>query len=219
MNAPSLNIHIDGVGDVATKDHVFRYVKRWSDVETWGFDAPPLEGEAVNIPSGMHLLFDVDTTPVLSLVNVEGSLIFAPDSDPDHHRQFHARYIMIHRGYFEAGTKEFPYTSKLTITMYSGESDPYLPIFGNKCIAVSYGHLEMHGIDRPVTWTDMKTTAEAGASEITLNDMNGETLDWQVGEKIVIASTDYIGRHAEQRTIIAISDTSTNPVITLDEKL
>ena len=103
--------------------------------------------------------------------------------------------------------------------MYSGVDDPYLPIFGNKCIAVSYGHLEMHGMDRPVTWTDLKTTAEAGANEIVLNDVNGETLDWQVGEKIVIASTDYVGRHAEQRTIMAISATSTNPVITLDEPL
>jgi len=50
----------------------------------------------------------------------------------------------------------------------------------------------MHGIERPITWTDLKTTVEAGATEITLNDMqNGATLDWAVGENIVIASTDY----------------------------
>jgi hypothetical protein len=59
-------------------------VKRWSDVETWGFDAPPLEGEAVSIPAGMHLLVDVDSTPVLSFLTVEGSLIFAPEADPNH---------------------------------------------------------------------------------------------------------------------------------------
>jgi hypothetical protein len=84
LNAPSLRIYFDGIGDVATKGLVFRYVKRWSDVETWGFDVPPLEGEAVSIPAGMHLLVDVDSTPVLSFLTVEGSLIFAPETDPNH---------------------------------------------------------------------------------------------------------------------------------------
>ena len=35
----------------------------------------------------------------------------------------------------------------------------------------------------------------------------------------MIASTDYIGRHAEQRTIVEITDLDTNPVITLDSPL
>ena len=49
--------------------------------------------------------------------------------------------------------------------------------------------------------------------------MNGETLDWQVGEEIVIASTNFSGRDAEQRTITSITNTDTNPVITFDEPL
>ena len=36
------------------------------------------------MPPGLHLLVDVDSTPVLSAVLVEGSLIFAPDADPNH---------------------------------------------------------------------------------------------------------------------------------------
>jgi hypothetical protein len=219
LNAPSMRIYIDGVGDVATKGQVFRYVKRWSDPETWGGDAPPLEGEAVYIPSGMHLLVDVDSTPILSFLTVEGSLIFAPDADPEHQRTFDAKYVMVRGGYFEAGTNEYPYTSKLTITMHSTVDDPYLPIYGNKVIGVRFGQIELHGVHRPITWTDLKSTAEVGATEIVLNDMNGETLDWQVGEKIVIASTDFVGRHAEQREIVAITDLGTNPRITLDSPL
>jgi hypothetical protein len=119
----------------------------------------------------------------------------------------------------EIGTEEFRYTSKLTITMHSLKYSPRIPIFGNKCIGVHYGTLEMHGIERPVTWTDLKTTAEAGATSITLNDVTGEPLDWKVGEEIVIASTDYSGRNAEQRKITSITNTSTNPVITFDEPL
>jgi len=59
------------------------------------------------------LLVDVDSTPVLNALIVEGALIFAPDSDPNHLRTFDANYIMVHHGYFEAGTEEYPYTSKL----------------------------------------------------------------------------------------------------------
>lgn len=205
---------------MATKGLVYRYVSRWSDDQTWGFDISPQDGDAVDIPKGLHLLVDIDTSPILSFVNVEGSLIFASDSDPTHQRTFDAHYILVKGGYMEVGTEEHRYSSKLTITMHSTKYDPNLPIFGNKVIGVNYGTLEMHGIERSHTWTDLKVTAEAGATSITLNDITGGVpLDWAVGEDIVIASTDISGRNAEQRTIASISNASTNPVITLTEPL
>ena len=54
----------------------------------------------------------------------------------------------------------------------------------------------MHGKPRSHVWMQLKTTAVEGATSITLMDVD-QTLDWQVGEDIVIASTDYNGRHAE----------------------
>ena len=84
----TLVIDIDGLGNVVTKNQVYRYVSRWSDSQTWGYDLSPLEGEAVYIPLGQHLLVDVDSTPILSFINVEGSLIFAPETDPNHERYF-----------------------------------------------------------------------------------------------------------------------------------
>ena len=107
-------------------------------------------------------MVDVDSTPILSFINVEGSLIFPPDDDPDHLRTLDAHYILVKGGYMEVGTEENRYTSKITITMHSSKFDPNLPIFGNKVIGVNYGILEMHGIERPVTWTDLKETAEIG---------------------------------------------------------
>jgi hypothetical protein len=67
----------------------------------------------VYVPAGLHLLVDVDSTPVLSAVVVEGSLIFPPNDDPNHLRTFDAHYILVRGGIFEAGTEQFPYTSKL----------------------------------------------------------------------------------------------------------
>jgi hypothetical protein len=78
----------------------------------------------------------------------------------------------------------------------------------------------MHGIHREVTWTNLKSTAAKGATSITLMDMpNGKTLDWAVGEEIVIAPTTYLGRDAEQRKIKTITGASTTPIITFDGPL
>jgi hypothetical protein len=66
----------------------------------------------------------------------------------------------------ELGTAEFPYTSKLTITMHSKIDDPYIPIYGNKCIGLRYGTLDMHGIPKNPVWTVMEKTAEAGEQSI-----------------------------------------------------
>ena len=119
----------------------------------------------------------------------------------------------------EIGTEENRYTSKITITMHSSKFDPNLPIFGNKVIGVNYGTLEMHGVERPITWTEMEETAEIGATSITLLAVTGDPLDWKVGEEIVIASTDFAGRNAEQRTIETITNTDTYPIITFTEPL
>lgn len=194
---PSLVISIDGVGHVATKGFLYRYVANWSNTDTWGGDFIPEEGDAVEIPVGRTLLVDVDSTPILSFITVLGSLIFAPETDKSHQRTFDATYIIVNGGYLEIGTEEFPYDSKLTITMHGDEYTPALPIYGNKCIAVRNGRLEMHGPERSHVWTDLFETADAGATSITLNTVGDTELDWQVGEEIVIASTDFNGRHAE----------------------
>lgn len=36
----------------------FKYVLRWSDPRTWGTDLPPIAGDLVDVPMGMHLLVD-----------------------------------------------------------------------------------------------------------------------------------------------------------------
>jgi hypothetical protein len=64
----------------------------------------------------------------------------------------------------ELGTAANPYTSKLTITMHSKIDDPYLPSYGNKCIGLRYGTLDMHGVAKTPTWTFLDATIEKGAT-------------------------------------------------------
>lgn len=120
----------------------------WSNPITWGGEFAPMEMESVFVPHGLNLFVDVDRTDMLNAIVVEGSLIFAPETDPNHHRTFDAHYIFVNKGTMEVGTEEFPYTSKITITMHSDLLDPFLPIYGNKVIACRYCKLDMHGIPR-----------------------------------------------------------------------
>jgi hypothetical protein len=114
------------------------------------------------------LLVDVDSTPILNAVVVEGSLIFPPDANANHLRTFDAHYVMVKGGYLEVGTEEFPYTSKLIITMHGNKQMAEMPIYGNKVIAIRHGTLEMHGIPRTPTWTVLDSTAAPGSTTITL---------------------------------------------------
>lgn len=218
---PKLEIFIDGVGKVSTRGQVYRYVSRWSDKQTWGNDLPPVEGEAVQIPAGRHLLVDVDSVPRLAFVLVEGSLIFPPvEDDESHVRTFDANYIFVFGGYMEVGTEENPYTSQLVITMHGQERDPFLPIYGNKVTGVRFGQLEMHGNPRSHVWSELSSTADVGDTSITLNIDDASTLDWVAGEKIVIASTDFDGTHAEQRVITSVDATGDNkPILRFAEPL
>ena len=209
----SLYIYIDGQGLVSNRGLVFTYVNMWSQDTTWGGEFSPMEMESIWIPEGLNLYVDVDKTPVLNAIIVEGSLIFAPHTDPNHERFFDAHYIFVNKGMMEVGTEEFPYTSKITITMHSSVEDPYIPIYGNKVIGVRYGTLDMHGVPRDVTWTKLGDTVERGATVITLI----EEVDWVAGEQISIASTSFNGREGEQRTIIAVGDDK--KTLTLDQGL
>ena len=176
-----------------------------------------MEGESVWIPAGLNLLVDVDTTPVLNAILVEGSLIFAPnDLNATYSKSFDATYIFVNGGYMEVGTEEFPYTSMLTITMHGTKQTPAIPIYGNKVIGVRNGILDLHGVPRTPTWTELSTTANPGDINITLLT----AVDWKVGEQIVIAPTSYNNYEAEQRTIIAVDNSNVSgPVITLDSIL
>jgi hypothetical protein len=206
----SLYIYIDGQGLVSNRDIVYKYVSVWSSDTTWGGEFAPMEMESIWVPKGLNLFVDVDKTPVLNAIVVEGSIIFAPEADPNHERFFDAHYIFINGGTMEVGTEEFPYTSKITITMHSSVDDPYIPIYGNKVIGLRYGTLDMHGVVRTPTWTKLEYTVEAGGTVITLQ----EEVDWQVGEQISIASTDFEGRNGEQRTIVHVDETK--KILTLD---
>jgi len=200
-------------GYASMQKFMYKYANYWSDLDTWSEEFKPQKGDSVVIPKGQTLIFDQDSSPVLKAVLVQGSLIFAPESDPTHQRTFDAEYIYVDEGaVFEAGTEDDRYTSKLTITMHGTRESPQLPVFGNKGIFVRHGQLDFHGAIREYTWTELSTTVEAGEDTITLNVKT----DWQKGERIVIAPTDFEADHAEEFEIKSADHSGSKSVLTLD---
>jgi hypothetical protein len=215
---PSLSIEIEGKGLISTDDLMFTYVFKWSEgADTWGGEMEPMDGETIYIPKGLNLLVDIDASPLLNAVFVEGSLIFVPNpDDASHKRTFDAHYIFVTGGRMELGTADFPYTSRLEITMHSEIDSPYLPIYGNKVIGLRYGTLDMHGVEKEPRWTVMESTVEKGATQITLHT----EVNWAIGDEISVASTSYNGREGERRFITDIDRTEADkPVLTLDRAL
>ena len=103
-------ITIADQGNAALQGNNYRYCNLWSDEHTWSVFAP-IDGESVAVPKGLCLLVDIQNSPKLRLVQVDGGALIFPsnDDDPNYHATFDARYIMINNGTMEIGTERHPY--------------------------------------------------------------------------------------------------------------
>jgi cell migration-inducing and hyaluronan-binding protein len=177
----------------------------WSDASTWSGGNVPQAGDVVTIGAGLDVVLDV-SPPGLNGVNVEGKLSFSNDAD----LELATEWIMLH-GELQIGTATSSHTADATITLTDNipNEDPMAGM-GDRGIMLSGGTLNLHG-DTTHTWTKLDETAEAGSTRIEVLDASG----WEVGDQIVLASTDYNPRQAETRFITAIR----GDTITLDEPL
>jgi cell migration-inducing and hyaluronan-binding protein len=178
---------------------------RWSDASTWSGGELPEAGDIVTIGAGMEVILDV-SPPDLSGVNVEGKLSFSNDSD----LELTTEWITL-TGELQIGTEARPHTADATITLTNNtpNEDP-MSGMGDRGIMISGGTLNLHG-NRTNTWTKLTETAQAGSSRIEV--LNAD--QWQTGDEIALASTDYNPRQAETRFITAISGNT----ITLNQPL
>jgi cell migration-inducing and hyaluronan-binding protein len=177
----------------------------WSDSSTWSGGDVPQAGDIVTIGEGMDVVLDV-SPPGLNGVNVNGKLSFSNDADLG----LTTEWITL-TGELEIGTEARPHTADATITLTDNNpGEDLMAGMGDRGIMISGGTLNLHG-DTTHTWTKLAETAEAGSTRIDVLDASG----WEVGDQIVLASTDFNPRQAETRFITAIRGDS----ITLDEPL
>lgn len=139
-NANSFVVVSDG-NPVLVLSEPFNYIDRWSSQDTWGGESLPRAGDSVYVPKGMSLLVDVDSTPILDSIIVEGRIQFSDEKD----MTIDAHYFIISGGEFVAGTETNRYQRKLTITLHGGFYDKQLPIFGNKVLGCRNCKFSLHG--------------------------------------------------------------------------
>ncbi|WP_201290872.1 G8 domain-containing protein, partial [Croceibacterium salegens] len=178
---------------------------RWSDPKTWPNGKVPAKGDAVTIDRGMNVILDVNP-PELRSLTIDGKLSFADDLDIG----LETEWIYLRRGELQIGSEAKPFRHKATITLTDNVPNEDINTMGDRGILNMGGTLNLHG-DRKNAWTKLANTADAGSNKIEVLDAS----EWRKGDRIVLASTDFNPRQAEERTIIAISGNA----ITLDRPL
>lgn len=163
----------------------------WSDANTWPDRVVPSAGAAVTIPAGKTVRLDVNTAPLRSLT-VNGTLEFA-----DLPLSLTSDWVVV-RGALRIGTAAEPYTKKAVITLTGPASDA-IEGAGAKVLAVIGGTLELHGKAR-TTWTKLTADAPAGTNQLTV----AGPIDWQPGDRLVVASTDFDPMQAEELLVTGV---------------
>ena len=157
-------IELDPGNATSPSSAQFEYVDRWSSRFTWGGNDPPGDGASVYIQAGQMVLLDTSPSGVLSLLVIDGTLIF--DDNQDIYLQ--SKYIFINGGRLQIGTSENPFMHKAVITLHGNVRDPEIPVYGAKVLALRRGSLEMHGRPRNTTWTQLAKTVMKNESVLEL---------------------------------------------------
>ena len=183
----------------------------WNDPNTWSPNLVPTINDDVTI--GMGLTVTLSGTMNARSIMVMGTLKPTTLSTSF---DLTTEGIMVHGGVFTVGTSAQAYTGNALITLTGNNPtqilfpDPTIDM-GTKVIGVmGGGTLEFNGIAKK-SWSQLNVNSIAGAPSITLK----EIVDWSVGDKIVIASTDFDMNRAEVRVITEVSGAT----LTLDAPL
>ncbi len=169
----------------------------WSDPNVWPSGKVPAAGDSVTIPPDKEIVLDV-SPPALRSLTIMGTLKFADKKDIS----LATDWIML-EGRLSIGSSAQPYTGNATITLTDTVKDENIMSMGDRGIFVMGGTLELFGKSK-TSWTKLSETAPMGATSVDALSVNG----WEVGDSIVLASTDFNPKQAEQKVIKAINATT-----------
>ena len=173
---------------------VSRPINLWSQPATWGGQVPQ-NGDAVVIPAGQVVLLDVSPPPLHSLL-IEGELIFDRRD-----LNLTAGWIAIDNGgRLQIGAPGQPFTHTATITLNDTDLNRNVMGMGTRGILIRGGTFEAYGATPNRVWTKLNDHAAAGAATLTLSD----TVNWQAGDQVVIAPTDFYGVGQTERHTVQL---------------
>ena len=173
----------------------------WSDPTIWPEGQLPQEGQDVFVNCSWYLLLDT-AIPRLGRLTICGALEVLDGME----HTIEAEVILITGGRLVAGYPDTPFVDKVTFLLHGNRSSREVsfdigPILGSKAIG-AFGELILTSEPRTPTWTTLAATVEAGGTEIVLS----ESVEWEVGDEIVITSTSFEGAESEKAVIAEVSN-------------
>jgi hypothetical protein len=178
--------------------HLQSGLRNWHDPSLWGGTVPT--GGAVSIPLNTRVLIascSIDTSTIFGIITIPSTseLIFA-----DAVINIQTTGIVV-QGALRMGSTTCRLRNKISITLHGSRGAQTLPAAEYvKGIYVT-GQIDVHGAQYFPTWTRLALTAAAGDTRLFIQDL----VNWQVGQTIVITSTelkDSRDWHANEECII-----------------
>ena len=119
----------------------YRYLDRWSALNTWANNEPPLYNDTVIIPEGQTILMDM-SPPLVFVLLVQGVLVW----DTQDGLTLDAYYIWINGGTFQIGTQSQPFMQTAVVTLHGDRQYSIeLPHIGSKVLNVGGRGSGAHG--------------------------------------------------------------------------
>ena len=213
----------------------------WSNPATWSNGVPDATARAI-IGQGKTVTLD-GLSSIAKEIVVQGTLTVAEGTAGSADRTLSSDWIHVNsNGVFQIGTAANRYDANNFVLTLTG-ADPTADFVietatgttsltdnNGFLMTASGGRLQFFGQDK-ISFTKLSATVLAGSTSITVanvieRNFDGTTsaasdgaLNWQVGDQIVVASSDYNYAHEDVRTITAITTQATTSVLTLSSAL
>ncbi|UJR08495.1 hypothetical protein I4U23_012761 [Adineta vaga] len=165
----------------------------------------PTNYQNIWVPWCYHLIIDCPLPTIRSL-RIDGIVEFQQGRN---HTMYIDSIIISEGGALIAGSQNNPFNGNIDIILTNNNSiNAYLPFtlpsLQSRQIAVK-GLLELHGLARNIVWTRLATTVTSGSNLFVLS----ESIDWSVGDEIIITTTDTDISHTERHRIASIINGTT----------
>jgi hypothetical protein len=171
---------------VAPMENRTRY---WNNSADWPNGTIPIAGDTVEVMSGWNMVFDLEESPILKMLTINGILTFKNDSQTQIHLR--AKHIFIRAGELHIGSAEYPFLGKARITLH-GEKETEAMVYdnaieaGNKLIA-NVGLMSIYGTPRKQMITRLHAEAKKGDNKITVEP----NLDLVPGDRLGLTATSF----------------------------
>jgi hypothetical protein len=204
MAEPERHAHMDDAGknaehmaamDLAARaeaTHVAVAHGSWFDAATWAGGVVPGQGARVLVPKGIEVLYDGASDAGLATLRVDGHLRFMTDGAA---RMRVDTLVTGTTGHLTIGTADDPVTGSVEVLFTGGAIDvAWDPMLLSRGL-IAHGTTTIHG-EKTEAHAKVAADPMAGDRSITLTDLPE---GWSVGDRIVIAGTNFEGHKWGQR--------------------